>query len=99
MPSFGLFLNDIDQIQKVNEAHKMYTGPSGPRCKNMYTLRELDRACILFERNFHYDYERIIDILYRTRAGENLLTYDANNDIFNDIPDVIKTDDRIKYGH
>lgn len=58
-------------IKQIVKAHSVYS------CKNMYTLREMDRAAILLNKT-HFIADKIIDILYRTRAGDDLKTY--NND-------------------
>ncbi|KAK8886790.1 hypothetical protein M9Y10_042260 [Tritrichomonas musculus] len=88
--------NVKNDIQKIVETHKKYTGKDGPKCKNMYTLRDFDKASILINKG--YDTEKIIDILYRTRAGEPLLTYKRDTNPFTNIIGFIPTDNRLIYG-
>lgn len=85
-----------DNIEKITDAHYLYTNNSSSKCKNMFTLRDLDKARFLFKQGYSAD--QIIDILYRTRAGEDLITYDSEGEnLFSNFEGFIETDNRKKY--
>lgn len=87
-------VNYDDAIQEIINTHIQYTEPNGPKCKNIYTLREFDKASILINNMFPTN--KIIDILYRSRAGEEITSYNNINPF--SVYNIHTTDSQNKYG-
>ncbi|KAK8883163.1 hypothetical protein M9Y10_045811 [Tritrichomonas musculus] len=91
-------IEDKNEIQKVINAHCSYTVNDEKSELYRYTLRDLDKAVFLLNRGIKA--EKVIDIVYRTRAGEDLVTYNSfGKDPFQDVntDDFFITESRKKY--